>query len=40
MSQIVGQDYAGVLEKPFLLQELVEVMQNAREIGGSENSRS
>ncbi|HIK59188.1 MAG TPA: hybrid sensor histidine kinase/response regulator [Planctomycetes bacterium] len=40
MSQIVGQDYAGVLQKPFLLQELVEVMQNAREIGGSENSRS
>jgi FixJ family two-component response regulator len=29
MNEIVGKDYAGVLQKPFMLEELVEAMQRA-----------
>jgi two-component system NtrC family sensor kinase len=40
MNEIVGEDYAGVLQKPFMLEELVEVMLRARETGGSGQARS
>lgn len=40
MNAIVGKDYSGVLQKPFMLDELVEAMERAREAGGSKQARS
>jgi PAS domain S-box-containing protein len=40
MNEIVGKDYVGVLQKPFMLEELVEAMVRARETGGPGPARS
>jgi len=40
MNEIVGKDYAGVLQKPFMLEELVDAMLRAREGGGSDQASS
>jgi signal transduction histidine kinase/CheY-like chemotaxis protein len=40
MNEIVGKEYSGVLQKPFMLEELVEAMRQARKTGSSDNSLS
>jgi CheY-like chemotaxis protein len=40
MNEIVGKEYSGVLHKPFMLEELVEAMQQALKTGDSDNPLS
>ena len=40
MNEIVGKEYSGVLQKPFMLEELVEAMQQALKTGDSDNPLS
>lgn len=40
MNEIVGKEYSGVLQKPFMLQDLLEALQQALKIGVSANSLS